>query len=63
MKDSLDALRIPDLPRADRLVLLSPMIGVSPFARFAWMMSVFGWVPYFEQSRWLDVLPEYLPFK
>ena len=54
---------MPDLPQADRLVLLSPMIGVSPFARFAWMMSVFGWVPYFEQSRWLDVLPEYLPFK
>jgi alpha-beta hydrolase superfamily lysophospholipase len=63
VKYSLDALRMPDLPRADRLVLLSPMIGVSPFARFAWMMSVFGWVPYFEQSRWLDVLPEYLPFK
>jgi alpha-beta hydrolase superfamily lysophospholipase len=63
VKYSLDALQMPGLPRADRLVLLSPMIGVSPFARFAWMMSVFGWVPYFEQSRWLDVLPEYLPFK
>ncbi len=63
VKYSLDALQMPDLPKADRLVLLSPMIGVSPFARFAWMMSVFGWVPYFEQSRWLDVLPEYLPFK
>ena len=63
VKYSLDALRMPDLPKADRLVLLSPMIGVSPFARFSWMMSVFAWVPYFEQSRWLDVLPEYLPFK
>ena len=63
VKYSLDALLMPDLPRADRVVLLSPMIGVSPFARFSWMMSVFGWVPYFEQSRWLDVLPEYLPFK
>jgi alpha-beta hydrolase superfamily lysophospholipase len=63
VKYALDALQTPDLPRPTRIVLLSPMIGVSPFARFAWMMSVFGWVPYFEQSRWLDVLPEYLPFK
>ena len=52
----------PALPRPSKLVLLSPMIGVSPFARFSWMMSLLGWIPYFEQSRWLDVLPEYLPF-
>jgi len=63
VKYSLDSLQSPDLPKADKVVLLSPMIGVSPFARFAWMMSLLGGVPYFEQSRWLDVLPEYLPFK
>ena len=63
VKYALEALENPGLPRPTKLVLLSPMIGVSPFARFAWMMSLLGWVPYFEQSRWLDVLPEYLPFK
>ena len=63
VKYALDALQTPELPRPSKIVLLSPMIGVSPFARFAWMMSLLGWVPYFEQSRWLDVLPEYLPFK
>jgi alpha-beta hydrolase superfamily lysophospholipase len=63
VKYALDAIQTPELPKPARIVLLSPMIGVSPFARFSWMMSLFGWVPYFEQSRWLDVLPEYLPFK
>ena len=63
MKYSLDALQDAALPKPDRLVLVSPMIGVSPAARLAWMMSLLGAVPYFEQSRWLDVLPEYLPFK
>jgi alpha-beta hydrolase superfamily lysophospholipase len=63
VKYALEALQTPALPRPTKLVLLSPMIGVSPFARFAWMMSVLGWVPYFEKSQWLDVLPEYLPFK
>ena len=63
VKYALDALQTPELPRPSKIVLLSPMIGVSPFARFSWMMSLLGWMPYFEQSRWLDVLPEYLPFK
>jgi alpha-beta hydrolase superfamily lysophospholipase len=63
VKYSLDALQDAALPKPDRLLLVSPMIGVSPAARLAWMMSLLGAVPYFEQSRWLDVLPEYLPFK
>jgi alpha-beta hydrolase superfamily lysophospholipase len=63
VKYALDALDDPTLPRADRLVLLSPMIGVSPFARLAWLISLLGPIDYFEKSRWLDVLPEHLPFK
>ena len=51
------------LPRADRLVLVSPMVGVSPFAGFARFISRLGVFPYFEASRWLGVLPEYIPFK
>jgi alpha-beta hydrolase superfamily lysophospholipase len=63
VKYALDALDDTSLPRPARLVLISPMIGVSPAARIAWTMSLLGGIPYFEQTRWLDVLPEYLPFK
>jgi alpha-beta hydrolase superfamily lysophospholipase len=51
------------LPKPDRIVLFSPMIGVSPFASFARIVARVGSIPYFEQSRWLDILPEYIPFK
>ncbi len=60
---ALDALDDPTLPRVDRLVLVSPMIGVSPMARMASLISLLGPVPYFEKARWLDVIPEYNPFK
>ena len=46
-----------------KLILLSPMIGVTAAARLAWWVSLLGVVPYFEKASWLDVLPEYNPFK
>lgn len=63
LKYALDALDDPALPRPDRLVLLSPMIGVTAFARFA---GVVGWpavFPSFASAAWLDVVPEFNPFK
>ena len=60
---ALDALEEPSLPRVDRLVLVSPMIGVTPMARLASLVSALGSFDYFEKARWLDVLPEYNPFK
>ena len=60
---AVDTLSQPALPRVERVVLLSPMIGVSPYAGLAKIIDVVGAIPYFEQSRWLDVLPEYIPFK
>jgi alpha-beta hydrolase superfamily lysophospholipase len=60
---ALDALEDRSLPQASGLLLLSPMIGVTPFARLSWMMSLLAPIPYFEKSAWLDVLPEYNPFK
>ena len=39
------------------------MIGVTPAAGLAWWISRLGVVPYFEKANWLDVLPEYNPFK
>src|SRR5262249_2553826 len=52
-----------DAPRADRLVLLSPEIGVAPFSRLTELLSGLALVPFFEKTRWLDVFPEYIPFK
>ena len=60
---TLEALEDSSLPRADRLVLVSPMIGVTPMARLASVISALGPIPYFEKARWLDVIPEYNPFK
>lgn len=60
---ALDVLAGAKLPRPDRLVLVSPMIGVSRAAGFARLLGLLGVVPYFETSRWLDVMPEYIPFK
>ncbi len=60
---TLDALEEPALPKPARLILISPMMGVSPFARLAPLVSALGSVAYFEKARWLDVLPEYNPFK
>jgi len=50
-------------PPATRMVLLSPMIGVQPFAWLARVISMLGPIPAFEKARWLDVVPEYNPFK
>lgn len=60
---ALDSLRAGSLPKPDRVVLLSPMIGVSAAAGFAGIIASVGAIPYFAQSRWLEILPEYIPFK
>jgi alpha-beta hydrolase superfamily lysophospholipase len=63
IEHSLAALEREDLPRADGIVLLSPMIGVHPLAALARISGTLGALPYFEKSRWQDVMPEYIPFK
>jgi alpha-beta hydrolase superfamily lysophospholipase len=63
LKYALDALEGSGDPPASRLVLLSPMIGVPKFAWLARVISMLGPLPAFEKARWLDVLPEYNPFK
>jgi alpha-beta hydrolase superfamily lysophospholipase len=63
VKYALDALEGSGDPQAARIVLLSPMIGVAPFAWLARLISMLGPVPAFEKARWLDVYPEYNPFK
>ena len=63
LKYALDAIEGSGDPQAARIVLLSPMIGVAPFAWLARVISMLGPVPAFEKARWLDVYPEYNPFK
>ncbi len=63
MKYALEALDDASLPRPTRVVLLSPMIGITSLARFA---GVLGWpavFPSFAKAAWLDVVPEFNPFK
>ena len=63
MKYTLDALGDKTLSRPDRIVLISPMIGVTSMARFA---GVLGWpaiFPAFAKAAWLSIVPEFNPFK
>ncbi len=63
LEHQLGALGDPGLPRADRLVLLSPLIGLGRSAALAPLLSLLDGVPGFEKAGWLEVLPEYNPFK
>lgn len=63
MKYTLDSLDDPKLTKPQRVILISPMIGVTSFARFA---GVAGWpsiFPAFAKAAWLGIVPEFNPFK
>nr|WP_029987716.1 MULTISPECIES: alpha/beta hydrolase [unclassified Serratia (in: enterobacteria)] len=63
MKYTLDSLEDSTLAQPQRVVLISPMIGVTRFARFA---GVAGWpalFPAFAKAAWLGIVPEFNPFK
>ncbi len=63
MKYALDVQEDPKLPRADRLILFTPMIGITRFARFAGFASLPALLPPFASAAWLSVTPEFNPFK
>ncbi len=63
VKYALDALGDTTLARADKLVLVTPMIGITAMARFA---GIAGWpaiLPPFAKAAWLGIVPEFNPFK
>jgi alpha-beta hydrolase superfamily lysophospholipase len=60
---ALDALEDASLSRPDRILLLSPMIGVTAFARFAGLAGLPAILPAFAKAAWLSVIPEFNPFK
>jgi alpha-beta hydrolase superfamily lysophospholipase len=58
-----DAARDSTLALPSQVVLFSPMIGVTRFARYA---GIAGWpalLPRFSKSAWLEIVPEFNPFK
>jgi alpha-beta hydrolase superfamily lysophospholipase len=63
LKYALDAIEDPALARPDRLVLISPMIGITRFARFAGLAGLPAFFPAFAKAAWLGIIPEFNPFK
>lgn len=63
VKYTLDSLEDSTLARPDRVVLMSPMVGVTRFAEFAGLAGLPSMFPAFAKSAWIDRLPEFNPFK
>ena len=63
LKFALDAIADPQAIQPDRLVLVSPMIGITRFARFAGLASLPAVLPAFAKAAWLGIVPEFNPFK
>ncbi len=59
----LRAMDDPSLVMPTRLLLFSPAIGVSRFAVMTNIAALLAPVPGLEKAAWLDVLPEYDPYK
>ncbi len=58
-----DVLRDGEGRLPDRLILFSPAIGITSFARVSNWHKIFSWIPFFEKDKWLDIKPEIDPFK
>lgn len=63
LKYVLDATEGEGLARPDRLVLISPMVGITAFARFAGLAGLPAFLPRFAKTAWLGIVPEFIPFK
>jgi len=63
LKYAFDSLADATLTPPQRIVLISPMIGVAAYARFAGLAGLPAILPPFAKAAWLDVLPEINPFK
>jgi alpha-beta hydrolase superfamily lysophospholipase len=63
MKYTLDALEDPQLIMPQQVVLISPMIGITRFARYAGLAGIPAILPAFSRAAWLNIVPEFNPFK
>lgn len=57
MKYALDALEDPALRKPQQMILLSPMIGVTAFARFAGFAGLPALLPPFAKAARVEYLP------
>lgn len=48
---------------ADRLILFSPAVGITPFAAASNLHKLYSWIPFYCKAKWLSIEPEYDPFK
>ena len=63
LKYAMEAIDRDDLRQADQLILVSPMVGITAFARFA---GIAGWPAVFSRwakAAWIAIVPEFNPFK
>ena len=60
---ALQAQQEPTLPAVTKLVLISPAIGVSPAAALAKWSRRLSRLPGLHQLAWLDIQPEFDPYK
>jgi pimeloyl-ACP methyl ester carboxylesterase len=60
---ALTAIDEPQLPKADGLVLISPAIGVTPLAAFAFWQARLGHLLGLDKLAWNSIDLEYDPFK
>ena len=60
---ALKATEDPKLSMPDQLILISPMVGVTRFARFAGLAGLPAILPAFAKASWLSIVPEFNPFK
>ncbi len=60
---TLESLEQPALATPDRVILLSPAIGITKLAGLAGWLNSLGFIPFFAKSQWQTITPEFDPFK
>jgi len=63
LKYALDAIENGRLAHPRQIVLFSPMVGITRYARFAGLAELPALLPAFAKAAWLDITPEFNPFK
>ena len=63
LKHALDALENETLSYPDKLILISPMIGITRLSKLAEIMESASVIPGFEKAAWISIISEFNPFK
>ena len=63
LKYAMDAIENGHPAPIRQIVLFSPMVGITRYARFAGLAELPALLPAFAKAAWLDVVPEFNPFK